>query len=322
MMETRNRKVVAAKIISYIPSNQKTVPYLMDRFNLSRESVYRRMRGDIPFSFDEIVSLSVDLGFSLNDLVDDATDSTISFTLPAGTHTPPEETYLRMMEMIYLPLINNPDYYPVELIITLNKLTAMLYPKHLHLLRFFYYEWMHQTQDMPFDFRYANVRLPDAVVELCNNIPRDRLQKTTTTFITEHDMVINTMRKVEYFFRRGLITLEEFTDIKEDLADIIDQIERYISQGVMMNGGELNFYLSLFDIPQNSIYVDAGNQITTFFWIDAANIVSTTNPRLCQLHKRWVESLKKYASYITKSNQVLQADFFEKQRKYLNSITE
>lgn len=49
-----SQKLISRILIS-IPDNINPVLYLMDLLDLSRESAYRRIRGEIPFTFWEIL---------------------------------------------------------------------------------------------------------------------------------------------------------------------------------------------------------------------------------------------------------------------------
>ena len=60
-----NKKLVAI-ILKNISENKKPVTYLVNALNISRESAYRRIRGDIPFTVQELVTLAADLKFSID----------------------------------------------------------------------------------------------------------------------------------------------------------------------------------------------------------------------------------------------------------------
>jgi hypothetical protein len=60
----RNRKdALTTKILDSIPKNIKPIEYLIKILDISKESAYRRLRGEIPFTFEEMSKLSLDLDF-------------------------------------------------------------------------------------------------------------------------------------------------------------------------------------------------------------------------------------------------------------------
>jgi hypothetical protein len=61
-------KLLTTKNIAAIPKSIKPRDYLMKKLSISKESAYRRMRNKVPFTFEEVVTISLDLGFSLDEI--------------------------------------------------------------------------------------------------------------------------------------------------------------------------------------------------------------------------------------------------------------
>jgi hypothetical protein len=49
--------------------------------------------------------------------------------------------------------------------------------------------------------------------------------------------------------------------------------------------------------------------------------VCIVNQEVCNMQKKWIEAIKKYSILVTLSNEILQAEFINKQVKYLNNLT-
>ena len=64
-----NKKIITA-VQKHIPQNQKTVNYLMELLDLSKESSYRRIRGEKGFSAQELYIISRDLNISIDEMLD------------------------------------------------------------------------------------------------------------------------------------------------------------------------------------------------------------------------------------------------------------
>ncbi|MDR3217814.1 MAG: helix-turn-helix domain containing protein [Dysgonamonadaceae bacterium] len=63
------RKIIVEKLKEKIPPNTKPINYLANLLNISKESLYRRFRGDISFTLEEMTKLSVELKISLDELI-------------------------------------------------------------------------------------------------------------------------------------------------------------------------------------------------------------------------------------------------------------
>ncbi|MFV0328965.1 MAG: helix-turn-helix domain-containing protein, partial [Dysgonomonas sp.] len=61
--------IIIQKIIDSIPPNMKLAEFLMDKLGLCKESAYRRIRGDVAFTIEQIMHVSLELGFSIDELV-------------------------------------------------------------------------------------------------------------------------------------------------------------------------------------------------------------------------------------------------------------
>ena len=62
-------KIVLTKILDIMPENLKPVTLLMEVLDIGKESAYRRLRGEKPFSMEEIYKLSLVLNFSLDEII-------------------------------------------------------------------------------------------------------------------------------------------------------------------------------------------------------------------------------------------------------------
>lgn len=61
--------VFIEELKSFIPKDKDIVTFLEDTLNIGRQSVYRRLRGEIPFAFDEIATVSMRLGISVDEII-------------------------------------------------------------------------------------------------------------------------------------------------------------------------------------------------------------------------------------------------------------
>ncbi|MDR0976934.1 MAG: hypothetical protein LBL78_04160 [Prevotellaceae bacterium] len=318
-MKIQERKLLADRVLAAIPPKKNAIPYLMEMLGIARESVYRRLRGEVPFTIDEMDVLSRELGFSVDELLGEAVERRALFRLGSGYTDSAEETFVNMYHLLRDSKVFSVVTPHREIVASLNRLYPVFSPGTGPLLKFFYYEWVHQIQNVPVTSRYADVVVPKRVYDAHNSVRWDVLFSSNMTLITERNMVVNTLRKLDYLFRLDFIMREEVADIKSDLVNVIDSMEALMAAGTH-KGGEFNFYLSEFDVTQNSINVRVDDLMSSFYWVDPANMMVTIDENMCHFHRRWLHSLKKYSSSISSSNQALRSEFFANQRRFLDSI--
>jgi hypothetical protein len=313
-------KILATRVVSSIPKHLKAVVFIMETLQLSKESVYRRIRGEVAFTFDEVITLASALGISVDEIVGKNMTNSAVFSITDQTTSTPQVAFETMLSSYIDTMTQNSQAASRDGVVSVNRLMPLFHTHNKALFRFFYYRWMHQMQNTPINFRYSDAKVPDSVLALCDKVSEMRARQTNSTIIAHENLYINTFQEIEYFYKRNLISSEDMEEIKDDLREVIDQMEALAARGITRNGANVSLFLSEFEIDFISILVNRDNTLYSYFWIGFANMMSTRNPALCANHKLWLDSIKKYATSITCSNQMLQAKFFNKQRKNLDLL--
>lgn len=320
-MEKNLNNIVAERIFEKIPSNIKPVEYLMGTLGLARESVYRRKRGELSFSFKEIVRLSKELNFSIDEIIGRGNEDKVVFDIRNNALYNPEETFLAMLEE-YLNLVKKKyEADQVETVITQNRVIPIFALKFKHLLKFFYYKWMHQGYQVPLNFYFADVIVPSEILVLKDKLISYINQISNYTFIIDPLTYKNTFNEILYYYERNLITKEELLILKDDLFNLLKHTETLVQRGVNDFGATYQFYLSSLNVESNTIYVKYDDIVESFLWLYYVNPINTNDKYMCMTHKRWVDSMRRYSSLITHSNEILQTRFYNEQYKYLENST-
>lgn len=316
-MEKNRNNILAERIFEKIPSNVKPVEYLMGTLGLARESVYRRKRGELSFSFEEVVKLSKKLNFSIDKIAGRTNDDKILFDIQNNALYNPEETFLAMFKE-YLNLVKKKvEANSVETIITQNRVIPVFALKFKHLLKFFYYKWMHQGYQVPLNFYYADVVIPSEILVLKDKLVSHINQISNYTFILDPLTYKNTFDEILYYYERKLITRDELLILKDDLYHLLKHTEMLVQRGVNDFGATYQFYISSLNVESNTFYIKYDDVVESFLWLYYVNPIKTNDKYMCATHKRWVDSMRRYSSLITHSNEILQTRFYNEQYKYL-----
>jgi hypothetical protein len=320
-MEKNLNKMLAERILEKIPSTVKPVEYLMATLGLARESVYRRKRGELSFSFKEIVKLSKDLNFSIDEVIDKNGGDKVVFDIRNNALYDSEETFTVMLKG-YLNLVKKKyEAHQVEITITQNRVMPIYALRFRHLFKFIYYKWMHQGYQVPLNFYYADVAVPAEILALKDKLILYINQISNYTFIIDPLTYKNTFDEILYYYERGLLTKEELLILKEDLLGLLKHTESLVQRGVSDFGATYQFYLSSLNIESNTIYAKYDDIAESFLWLYYVNPINTNDKYMCAIHKRWVDSMRRYSSLITHSNEILQTKFYNEQYKYLENST-
>jgi hypothetical protein len=311
--------MLAERILEKVPSNIKPIEYLMGALDLARESVYRRKRGELSFTFSEIVKLSKALNFSIDEMIGKESNDQVVFDIRNNALYNPEETFMAMLRE-YLNLVRkNFEARHVDIIITQNRVIPIYALKFKHLFKFFYYKWMHQGYQVPLNFYYADVVVPAEILVLKDRLISYINQLSNYTFIIDPLTYKNTFDEILYYYQRSLITKEELFILKDDLLHLLKHTESLVQRGVSDLGATYQFYLSSLNIESNTIYAKYDDMVESFLWLYYVNPINTNDKYMCATHKRWLDSMRRCSSLITHSNEILQARFYSEQYKYLEN---
>ena len=140
-------------------------------------------------------------------------------------------------------------------------------------------------------------------------------------YIIDRDIFQNVVRQIQYYYNRKLITDEEIIILKEELIQVLRNIENIMQTGCNDSGASMSYYLSLLDIEANTNCAVFDGNIASLHWMQPVNSICIVNQEICRMQKRWIEAIKKYSILITLSNEILQAEFINKQMEYLSNLT-
>lgn len=320
-MNENFNEIIISKIRNGLTPNVKLSEYLAKLLNISVPSAYRRIKGEIPFNLDEVSVLASEFKFSVDEIIGRSNMEQILFTLQSNSQHNGQETFYKMLSYYRDHVIAMNKSGKEESISTMNKMLVVFAIGYEHLFKFYYYKWMHQTLRTSMYYSFSEVVIPPEIVALYEEIKSYFPYKVDITYIFDQNIFFNIVMEIEYFHKRGLVTNEELALIKKDLYDVLDYMEQNLRTGRNAAGGVSLYYYSTLNIESNTSYIKHGDTITSYFWIYSGGPIITINCEATTLHKRWIDSLKKYSVLITRSNEKLQTEFIDRQYESLNIFT-
>jgi hypothetical protein len=319
-MDKNLNRILIDKILSNIPPKISPVDYLSNTLGLSKMSAYRRIRNEIDFSFDDVYKLSQDLDFSIDEIFKSTKGKYAIFEIQAKLDSTPKEIYLAMFEKYRSLAIKQYNAKNTGSIVSMNRPLIVFMTEFDYLFRFTYYKWIHQMHEVPIDFYFSEVSIPSEVEVICADIKKYTPHLSNNIFIIDSNVFYNMMMDILYYYNRGLINREEFEQLKSNLSGLINTTQELVLRGCNGANSKYDYYLSRLPIEANTSYTWYDDLSESFFYSSHANPIGINEKEACLTHKRWLESIKKYSSLITQSNEETQSKFFKKQREYLNEI--
>ncbi|NDV95417.1 hypothetical protein D0T84_10890 [Dysgonomonas sp. 521] len=324
-METELRKKITAKILAKIPSYLNPVDFLYDVLDISKESIYRRIKGEISFTLEDLIKISSRLFISMDEIVYTSLNNApgqqpIVFQSQSDKLFNPQQTFLDFLSTYIHNLDKTSKAKKLEVMVAANRLMILTAVHYDHLFKFYYYRWIHQTQLKPLDFSLSDTVLSDSLLTQQKKLKAYK-RSGTHTYILDIYFLKNTIREILYYYNRQLISDSEILLLQNDLYKFIDVMEYLIKQGDQIEGYTSYIYLSNTQIDSSGLYSKYDDKEAISLWISYGLNIGSTNVRMCKTYLSWFNSLKKYSTLISGCNEMLQIKFINQQRDYIKNIT-
>lgn len=320
-MKNLNEKVVYA-IQSNIPGNQKPVNYLMEMLSLSRESAYRRIRGENAFSIEEVYKIAKTLKLSIDEILGTNMQERVFFDLQANISSDPVEAFLVMLRQNNHAMQQMIKAERVEAITALNRLSVITHMPYESIFKFLYYRYLYQLHEVPLNFYYSDIVIPAEINELRQEYTYYSPRINNITYIMDNSIFPKIIKEILYYYRRQLVSRDELILIQKDLYTIIDATERMVKYGYNDSGSHRSVYISLFDIDSNFRYIEFDNTVISELWIHPVNPLIIYDANTSALQKKWLYALKKYSTLISQSSELQQSEYLNMQRGFIKGLLE
>lgn len=320
-----NQKLIIA-INYYIPEKNKQLDLLLDLFYLGKEAAYRRLRGDVPFSFTEACIISNHLGISLDNIVGmSAKEHSIMYELvtPSAEVKSIEELSSYYHNLIYNEYLSAFEKYVdrpnLDIMSANNMIPHSLLLPYKYLSRFNAFKWIYQFQ-RGMSCTFAEVDMKPEMSSRLKDLGSKLSENSEFTFIFGRYIFITFIKQILHFRRLQLILDEDIVVMKDELLDLISKLEQKAIEGINPGDKRVWIYLSNVEFECNYTYLKCMGEERTFMHIFQIHTLSSADLQVCQMTRDWIESLKKYSTLISVSGEMERSLFFEEQRKYLEKL--
>ncbi|MDR2948146.1 MAG: hypothetical protein LBV71_02960 [Prevotella sp.] len=321
MDKINSRGIFVEKILKAIPDHIKSVDFLVDLLGISKVSAYRRLNCQLPFTYDEVVEISSELDISIEDIVHADSSDKVIFIYPKKDEFSIQNFFLNILEHFYENLLAENKSGTRKAIFAMNNLWLVYTVGSDNLFKFFYYKYLIQSSKNPLKICLEDIIIPTEIIEKKNKVLTQLKDINNTIFILDKLIYFNTIKDIQYYYRRKLINNRELHLIASDLNEIIKHTELLALNGMHL-GVTHSLFLSYLNVYSNSMYIECDEKCKTFFYQYSMQPLLTVDKNLCSIHKRSLESLMKNSVLITASNEATQMDFFQHQKEYIRNLAE
>ncbi|MDD4516609.1 MAG: hypothetical protein PHT93_13720, partial [Massilibacteroides sp.] len=204
MRDFLNKQIVVL-VKSNIKSEDNLVDVIMNALSLGKEAAYRRIRGEVPFTFSETVKLSRMFHISLDSIAglsfpDIAVVNTSFFNV-----TQMYEDYKQTLEshITLFKEMNNSAKSRASL--AFNIIPFTFYAKYEGLSKFKLFRWMHQMDIASSNSSFSEMRLPDDVWRLQKELIYETDSLQNICYVLDRNVFSTFVNDINHFIQLGLL---------------------------------------------------------------------------------------------------------------------
>lgn len=316
-----NDKLIKA-IEELIPRKKDQQAFLQNILPLGKETIYRRLRGEIFFTFSEACIIANKLKISLDTLVQVENQNTPLFSLGLSTSKNPVDTVklkLQQHEDSYTQFLEDPGL-TIKSVFSFVPYSLLFPFDGLFKFKMFQYLYQLDTKNVP--DRYSAFDLPEEL-NLCRQDLSEKnpfMPKDMT--IIDRKIFIYMVEEINFFHSLGILTEEEKKYLREEMLQLIHYFEYITSYGVReASDMESLIYLSNVNVYYSYTLVRGNDFVCSYMdGIYSLNTILSTDVIICKMHEEWIESLKRFSTLISVSGEIDRRSFFSLQKKQIEDL--
>ncbi len=270
-----------------LPPNHSFVDELAELLSVSRDSAYRRIRGETVLSLDEIRLLTDKYGISLDEFLSPSKER-ISFQLKANFVDGGK--WLKSV-IDSLEIVTASPEKEKELIYDSKDLPIFHFFQYPRLAAFKIYFWMKTfSAETKFNLGKYDAKLLDKKLLTMGEKIWEKYSQIPSTEIVTYEFLNVTLRQIEYAHECGSFNnAQEAIDLCEDCSLLVNHLKHQAEIGSKLTfgskepGGKFSLYLNEVLLGSNTILLSVGSRRIVFITPNNFNLLMTTHESFCQI---------------------------------------
>jgi len=302
-----------------MPKNLSFADEIADLLDVSKDSAYRRLRGETTLSLAEIQKLCSHFGVSIDRLLGTSNDQiTFQYRSVDGVEMTFED-YLHSI-LGNLQMINK---FEVKQLIYLAKdIPPFHHFQYRPLSEFKCFFWqktilnLDEFAEKKFDFG----QIPSRFLEIGDRIWADYVN-TPSLEVWSFETINITLRQIEFYLDCGLFENPGDALVLIDCVDtLINHIKKEAELGYKFHSetnekgaeGSFQLYSNEVSIADTTIFFKMGETKITFITHNNLNILATSNPAFCENTDNYIQNILRKSSLISTSSEKERIKFFNR----------
>jgi len=295
-----------------IPENISFADKLAELLNISRDSAYRRIRGETVLSLDEVKKLCDRFGVSLDALLAPAINTSLFYHRALST-TYTLEHWLnslgKNMEVVS-------GYSQHEMIFAARDMLIFHYFRFSDLSAFKMFFWLKTIIKDPnyVDLSFHPAVVPKEILNACNRIWKF-YSMVPSTEIWSEEAINETLKQIEFYHEcRFFSDKKEGIHLCDQLLELIKQIKTEAAEGKRA-GEPFRLYENEILIADNTIFARMDKIRVVYINYNSLNLLTTHQEAFCNKTEKYLDTLIKNSTLISASAEKERNKFFNRMKE-------
>lgn len=305
-----------------IPQNTRLVKKMVDILPLEKDAVYRRLRQEVPFTFEEIVVIAKAFNLSLDSLL--GVDARTAFPFRYLTDDKGNNVnfdYLLFEEYIQAIKEVTADSDGKISYIT-NLLPQAFFTGFDFIYRFYYFKWRYYSVPANQTESFHEINLPDQLIQIAKEIFIHSKNVKNNSFILDYKIFQDFVNDVIYFNNIRLLRNEDMVHIKDELFQLLDYMEAIATKGFVDNpSNEVFIYISDTSIETSYSFFDSHSSLRlVLIWSFIFNSILSFDEKTVDMMRRQIQSRIRTSTLLSVTGVKYRKLYFDAQRRIVDQL--
>lgn len=309
----------------YTKTQKKSVlaEEISDILDMDKISVYRRLRGDVKFTVEELGVLAKKYRISLDRMINKPKVkdyNSYSLNIPLVTNVKEginQELFERYLEVLS-EFVKRPY---TEVGGAVNTIPKMFYINYKQIARFELFKWGHYYGQEKCYQHFDSVIIPDNIMRIFYLIGEKFKQVKYSYLIWDKKILPNLVSDIQYYKSMQLISSEDVELLKKDLFRFLENLETLTTTGKFKETGNIfDLYTSNMNIETLHVYMWSEDIWLSFFSTLISRRMFVCDQEMCEFLRPIVKAIKGGATLISHSSEKERRLFFLQQYEAVEAL--
>lgn len=306
------------EIEKQLPQKAKRTSVLADILSIEKEAVYRRLRGEVPFTFNEIILLSNKFNISIDNIIGITSEKSRPLQFKMADYVDAFDIDYKMIEE-YIDVLETSKAENSEIIEATNLIPQAIVFKYDLLSKFYLFKWdYHYNQSF---LTFDSFQLSKKLITLMSRISSSSKKCYNTTYILDPLIINYLTTDIRCAYSMHLISDANLKIIKQELHSMVNYIELIAQKGVFTETNQnINIYISSINLDTSYTYIQTPMHSLSMVKAFILSAMASFDKKTMDKTKTWIQSLKRTSTLISITGEKQRISFCNKQRKLIDQL--